>query len=175
MGGAWSLFDAMMRLFIWLLACGVLRAEARLNEYALILADPPVARQIQSRQGLQAQAARGQRARILTAQGQLSGELARRAIRVTGAAQTLVNAVFVRASNDRVPELKALAGVQRVQLLPPVHRKLTAALDLVHASTAWSALGGNQNAGKGVKIGILDTGIDQNHPAFQDSALTVPA
>ena len=165
----------MMRLFIWLLACGVLGAEARLNEYALILADPPVARQIQSRQGLQAQAARGQRARILAAQGRISEELARRAIPVTGAAQTLVNAVFVRASNDRVPELKALAGVQRVQLLPPVHRKLTTALDLVHASTAWSALGGDQNAGKGVKIGILDTGIDQNHPAFQDSALAVPA
>jgi uncharacterized protein (TIGR03437 family) len=165
----------MMRLLFWLLACGVLGAEARLNEYALILADPPVARQAASRQGLEAQAARGPRARILAAQERLSEELARRGVRVTGAAQTLVNAVFVRASNDRVAELKALAGVQRVQYLAPVHRKLTTALDLAHASTAWSAVGGGQNAGKGVKIGILDTGIDQNHPAFQDSALAVPA
>ena len=167
--------DGLMRLLVWLAACGVLGAEARINEYALILADAPVARQASSRQGLRTQAATGQRARILGAQQRLSEELARRAIPVTGAAQTLVNAVFVRASNDRVAELKALAGVQRVQMLPPVHRKLTTALDLVHASTAWSALGGGQNAGKGVKIGILDTGIDQNHPAFQDGALTAPA
>jgi len=31
------------------------------------------------------------------------------------------------------------------------------------------------NAGAGIKIGLLDTGIDQNHPAFQDPSLTPPA
>jgi uncharacterized protein (TIGR03437 family) len=42
--------------------------------------------------------------------------------------------------------------------------------------SAWSiAPGGSGNAGAGIKIGIVDTGIDQTHPAFQDSTLTVPA
>jgi minor extracellular serine protease Vpr len=31
------------------------------------------------------------------------------------------------------------------------------------------------NAGKGIKIAILDSGIDQTHPAFQDSTLPMPA
>ena len=56
-----------------------------------------------------------------------------------------------------------------------MNRKLDRALDLVHASAAWSALGGQQNAGKGVRIAILDTGIDQDQPAFQDAALQPPS
>ena len=34
--------------------------------------------------------------------------------------------------------------------------------------------GGVSSAGAGIKIGIIDSGIDQNHPGFQDSTLTPP-
>src|SRR5438045_4347037 len=147
------------------LACGALAAQPRLNEYALILKDPPVARQVTSGKELQSRAAFDHGSRIAAAQRRVSDELARRNIRITGTAQTLVNAVFVSATSDRVKELSALPGVARVQYLPPVHRKLDRALHLVDASAAWSALGGQQSAGKGVRIAILDTGIDQGHPA----------
>src|SRR5438552_12787431 len=40
---------------------------------------------------------------------------------------------------------------------------------------SWSALGGASNAGAGMKIAILDTGIDETHPAFQDPSLSIPA
>ncbi len=36
-------------------------------------------------------------------------------------------------------------------------------------------MGGVSNAGAGIKIGIIDSGIDQTHPAFQDKSLTPPA
>ncbi len=36
-------------------------------------------------------------------------------------------------------------------------------------------MGGVSNAGKGIKIGIIDTGIDQTHPALQDPTLQTPA
>ncbi len=45
----------------------------------------------------------------------------------------------------------------------------------MQASGAWSQLGGISNAGAGVRIGVLDSGIDQTHPAFQDSSLHPPA
>ena len=157
-----------------LLVCGGLDGQVRLNEYALILRDPPVARRISAAEGLYTQSAADHVGRITAAQKRVTEELAQRQIRVTGSSQLLVNAVFVRATEKQVQEVRSIPGVARVQVLPPVHRKLNLALNLANATAGWSALGGDQNAGKGVKIGILDTGIDQNHPAFQDSSLTLP-
>src|ERR1035441_417525 len=55
-----------------------------------------------------------------------------------------------------------------------IHLALNKATQVMNAPTAWNLVGGQSNAGKGIKIGILDTGIDQNHPAFQDSSLAYP-
>ena len=161
--------NGMSSKFALLLLCGVLEAQnARLGEYALILSDPPIARHLPARRSAAVQDLRA-------AQHRVTDELTQRKIEITGASRMLVNAVFVRAAEARVAELRAIPGVARVEYLPPVHRKLESALPLVNASAAWSALGGDQNAGKGIKIGILDTGIDQNHPAFQDSSLSIPS
>jgi subtilisin family serine protease len=42
-------------------------------------------------------------------------------------------------------------------------------LGLIQAMAAWEQGGGPANAGKGVKVAILDTGIDLHHPCFDDS------
>lgn len=44
-------------------------------------------------------------------------------------------------------------------------------LDLIHAMESWSAVsgGGPANAGQGVKVAIVDTGIDITHPCFSDA------
>src|SRR5437899_10116862 len=101
------------------LLCGAIGAQPsgaqpRLNEYALILQDPPVARQVASDKELQTRAALDHGSRIAAAQRRVTGELRRRDIRVTGSAQTLLNAIFVSAASDRVKELSALPGVVRV-------------------------------------------------------------
>lgn len=41
-------------------------------------------------------------------------------------------------------------------------------LSLVHANEAWTAVGGEENAGEGVKVAIIDSGIDITHPCFDD-------
>src|SRR5260370_15102672 len=56
-----------------------------------------------------------------------------------------------------------------------MHLKVSKATQLMNAPAAWNLVGGQSKAGAGIKIGILDTGIDQNHPAFQDSCLSFPA
>jgi minor extracellular serine protease Vpr len=137
---------------------------ARLEEYALVLNDPPLARQVTPR------------SQIETAQQQVRGELARRKIRVTGSAETLLNAVFVRMPRSRAADLRGIAGVKHVIWLPPLKRNLNVAVNLLNIPAAWSALpGGMGNAGAGVKIAVIDSGIDNSHPAFQDASLTPPA
>ena len=44
---------------------------------------------------------------------------------------------------------------------------LDRAVNLMNVPAAWSAVGGESQAGAGIKIGIIDSGIDQNHPAFR--------
>jgi uncharacterized protein (TIGR03437 family) len=88
--------------------------------------------------------------------------------------QTLANAIFVTVPPGRVAELRTLPGVQAVVPMLTMHPKLNQALNLVGASAAWTALGGGTNAGAGVTIAILDTGIDQTHPGFQDPSLAMP-
>jgi minor extracellular serine protease Vpr len=159
--------------FLVLLAA-LAAAQPAGNRYALILEDPPVAAQITSKDTARSAVAQSQRQRIESRQRTLKAELVNRRILVTGSANTLANAVFVTAPADRVPELKNLPGVIGVVPLRRYHRNLSRAVQLVNGPAAWNALGGIQNAGAGMKIGILDSGIDQTHPAFQDSSLPMP-
>lgn len=149
-------------------------AEQRVEPYALLLAHAPLA-QVHSRHELKSFAAAGHRQTIETAQAAVRGEVERRGMVVTGAVHNVLNAVFVQAPKERLAELQSLPGVQAVVRLRRVRPLLDAAVQLVNAPAAWAAVGGVQNAGRGIKIAIIDTGIDQNHPAFQDAALPMPA
>ena len=83
----------------------------------------------------------------------------------------LLNAVFVEAEPEQVEDLKQLPGVKAVVRMRMRYPHLDRAAGLINAPAAWAALGGIPNAGLGIKIGIIDTGIDQNHPGFIDPAL----
>lgn len=45
---------------------------------------------------------------------------------------------------------------------------------LIHAPAAWSAVGGPANAGRGIYIADVDSGIDINNPCFKDTGFTPP-
>jgi uncharacterized protein (TIGR03437 family) len=96
-------------------------------------------------------------------------------IRVTGANHVLANVIFVQADRTQVDQLRQLPGVARVERLLPLKLRLSEAIELMNVPRAWGAVNGEQNAGAGVKIGIIDTGIDITHPAFKDDGLTYPA
>ena len=98
-----------------------------------------------------------------------------RAIPVTGDADVVLNAVFVIATPDRVAELQQIPGVLAVRPMRAVRPAMNRATTLQNAPAAWTALGGQGNAGAGMNVGIIDYGIDQTHPALQDSSLSMPA
>ncbi|MDP9054883.1 MAG: S8 family serine peptidase [Acidobacteriota bacterium] len=105
----------------------------------------------------------------------MRSDLASRKITVTGSVAVLQNLVFVAAPASRVAEMQNIPGVVSVKPMRRFKPALNRATQLVNAPAAWTTVGGAANAGAGIKIGILDSGIDQNHPAFQDSSLTIPA
>ena len=150
-------------------------AQTLPNRYTLILEDPPVAERFKSANAMRAEAALDYRASIQQKQKALRNELAQRKIEVTGSVETVLNAIFVIAPKERVPELKSLPGVKAVIPARRYRKSLNRATQLLNAPAAWNSLGGIQNAGKGMKIAILDSGIDQTHPAFQNSSLSMPA
>ncbi len=140
------------------------------RRWALILGEP-AAVSSSTRAAVDAKATE----RIAAVQRNLRMALAERKIPITGSVQSILNAVFVEADPSQAAMLRSLPGVRQVIPLRQLRRHLDTALDLVNARSAWNAVGGITNAGAGVKIGIIDTGIDQNHPAFVDSSLTPPA
>ena len=146
------------------------------NRYMVFLEEPPVASRYGRREQMETSAASAYRALVQASQRNLARELAARNILVTGSADTLLNAIFVVAAPDRVAELRGLPGVLGVAPERVVRKNLNKATALANAPAAWAsaAIGGPSNAGSGIKIAILDTGIDQNHPAFQDASLIVP-
>src|ERR1039458_4926846 len=167
----------MIRISALMLLIGAAfgQSRGRLAEYALVLEDPPVAQKIPSRLALQSEEAQAHLRKLRAAQSTLLAPLGKRKERVSITSQLLVNAVFVRVAPKDAAALKNIPGVKWMQYLPPTKPALNAAVNLVGVPAAWTAIGGSANAGAGVRIGIIDTGIDQNHPGFQDSTLTPPA
>ncbi|MEO8595699.1 MAG: S8 family serine peptidase [Candidatus Solibacter sp.] len=160
-----------------LMAAGVtvMPGQYARNRYALILEDQPVAARFTSHEQLRTAAADGYRRQLDARQLAVHRELQRRNVPIISSVSEVLNAVFVTATPDRLAELSAIPGVIGVRPMRQMHLTLNKATQVMNAPAAWNLVGGQSKAGAGIKIGILDTGIDQNHPAFQDSSLTAPA
>jgi uncharacterized protein (TIGR03437 family) len=145
------------------------------NRYTLILADPPVSGRFATRAQMATAQADAYRLQIESKQNALVAELATRNIPVLGRTSTVLNAIFVNAPASRLPELQSLPGVIDVQPARRMKLNLNKALTLMNAPAAWTAVGGQSNAGKGIKIAVIDSGIDQTHSVFQDPSLSMPS
>ncbi|HVP47072.1 MAG TPA: S8 family serine peptidase [Bryobacteraceae bacterium] len=150
----------------------VLEAAGAYQRYALILSDPPVA---EARKNATKAVVENRRQKIEAVQSALRSELARQNFTVTGSVHTVLNAVFVVATPDQVAQLQRMPGVAGVRPLRRFRKSLNAAVPLLNGPAAWTLVGGEGRAGRGIKIAVIDTGIDNTHPAFHDSQLAVPS
>jgi uncharacterized protein (TIGR03437 family) len=150
-----------MRFCAFFLLSAAIAPLAFAENYILLLSEPP--------------ALKGGLTRTMAAHDTIKRELVRRNIQVSGSVQRVLNAVFVSTEPDRVDELRGLPGVQDVVKMRRYTRRLDRAVQLVNVQPAWNSLGGTGNAGAGVKIAVIDTGIEQTHAAFQDPSLQPPA
>ena len=158
-----------LAVFLLLFPCALPGVAASLTRYVLVLNDPAAA-ESHGRAAMEAA-----RARNIAAHTAVKTELRARNIPVAGETHTLLNAIFVSAESARIEDLESIPGVKYVARVPRFHRNLDRAEQLINVPAAWNLLGGTSNAGAGIKIGIIDTGIQASHPAFQDPNLTPPA
>jgi subtilisin family serine protease len=117
-------------------------------------------------------AVKSYRARLAALRNDFKAWLRENAVqaKVTGEFDISLNAVSVQLNGvpletiARAPQV--LSAQYEILYYPNVEDP---DLTLIHAVEAWALDGGPANAGAEVKVAVIDTGIDINHPCFSDA------
>src|SRR5215217_4820833 len=165
----------LFSLCVLALATGSARAEQRqpakrdLVEVVVSLSQKPLAttrwragRELQSRSMVYAQGALAQRI-----------ETALPDARIRWRYRLVANGLAVVVPRSQLGRLAALPGVDTLYPSVRYRPQLDRSPQQISAPTLWGP--GLATAGQGIKIGIIDEGIDQTHPFFSPSGFTMPA
>ena len=86
----------------------------------------------------------------------------------------LINGLSLEMPDRIESRIRSLPEVLAIVPNRKYSKLLTKSNDLMNATGAWQLSGGQSHAGKGIKIGIIDTGIDNNHIMFNDEGYELP-
>lgn len=165
---------------LFLLLLSVAAAQEARRYYIVELTGEPAAEAVIAEEDTQRRGVRDRRSlrmgreRVRREQMILRRILERHQVGVEHSLDTLVNAVVVRTSPKLAEILEGLPGVKGVHRSGEVRPAMDRAVVLQTVRDAW-AWAGFERAGEGVKIAIIDSGIDVEHPAFQAPSLTMPS
>jgi len=95
--------------------------------------------------------------------------------KITSQYDISLNAVAVQLNGTSLATIAAAPMVQQVQYNALYYPDLSQSYKVINTSGAWDTAGGRSTAGAGIKIGDIDTGIDQNHPFFDSTGFSYPA
>ncbi|WP_298833813.1 S8 family serine peptidase [uncultured Piscinibacter sp.] len=89
---------------------------------------------------------------------------------VTGEFDIALNAVSVKLNGATLEQVSATSMVRSAQYAGLYFPAATDPdLALINAEQAWAQAGGAPGAGAGVKVAIVDSGVDATHPCFADT------
>jgi minor extracellular serine protease Vpr len=95
--------------------------------------------------------------------------------KVTANYYTALNGVAVRLNGNAIGKLRANASVLSVEYNALYRPDMSESYKLINANGAWGSAGGRADAGRGIKVGIIDSGIDATHPFFDPTGFAYPA
>src|SRR5436305_1196001 len=95
--------------------------------------------------------------------------------RVTSEYDISLNAVAVELNGTPLQTIAAAPMVERAEYNALYHPTLSESYKIINAMDAWNAAGGRSVAGAGIKIGDIDSGIDETHPFFDPTGFSYPA
>ncbi|HEV8536295.1 MAG TPA: S8 family serine peptidase [Candidatus Limnocylindria bacterium] len=85
----------------------------------------------------------------------------------------VLNAVAVKLNGTRRDTLATAPGVASVAESALYRPDMNRSVSLINADDVWNLGGGPSNAGAGIKVGIIDTGIKENHAFFAPGQVVV--
>jgi subtilisin family serine protease len=134
-----------------------------LFEFAALLDGPPLARRPAAREEIERE------------QADVAARIRRAvpAARIRWRYQVVLNGLAVVAPADAAARIAALPGVREVQASVRYHRSLYRSPEVIGAPQVWGPT--LATAGDGIKIGIIDDGVDRTHPFFSPAGFTMPA
>ncbi|HEY7018498.1 MAG TPA: S8 family serine peptidase [Gaiellaceae bacterium] len=138
-------------------------ARGPLVEFVALLDGAPLAERPGNRAGLQRQQA-GVAADV---------EAAIPGARIRWRYQVVLNGLAVVAPKSAAARLAAIPGVREVQQSVRYHHALFRSPQVIGAPQLWGPT--LATAGSGIKIGVIDDGVDQAHPFFSPAGFTMPA
>ena len=94
--------------------------------------------------------------------------------RITSQYDISLNAVAVELNGTPLATIAAAPMVERAEYNALYHPNLSESYKIINALDAWNAAGGREVAGAGIKIGDIDTGIDETHPFFDPTGFSYP-
>ncbi|WP_330835060.1 S8 family serine peptidase [Piscinibacter sp.] len=103
------------------------------------------------------------KAQLRTSQSAVHGRVQGMGGKVLATYQSAYNGVKVRVTADKLQQLASLPGVVAVRPLWPVQRENVRGVPMIGTPEVWQSLGLH---GEGVKVGIIDSGIDYTHANF---------
>jgi minor extracellular serine protease Vpr len=168
----------MKRIFLLITSAFVINAQPIPGRYIVELQTPPAA-SVSSAKGAPYSAldleVAARRTRIQAEHALVEGNIRTLGGTVTNHYDTLINGLAVIFTDQAAEQLRQMPEVKGVHPVMRHHKLLDHAVNVHRIAQAWQTLpGGMTAAGKGVKIGILDCGIDITHPAFQGFTSPVP-
>lgn len=116
----------------------------------------------------------GRGSRAADQQARVRALMSGQGIRVSASVTTVANALIVEMEPSQTVAALSIPGVRAIEPVEMLHLYLDRAAALSQVPQAYETIGGSDNAGAGVKIAILDTGIDVSHPAFSGESMRAP-
>lgn len=95
--------------------------------------------------------------------------------RVLSQTENLSSSLAVEVPEQEAAALAHLPGVRHVYPARTVRLHMDRAVVLTKVLEAWPKVGGEERAGEGMKIAIVDSGIDIEHPGLGAGSFTMPA
>ena len=89
--------------------------------------------------------------------------------KVTSEFDLALNAVTVELNGATLAQVSATSMVRKAEYEGLYYKNADPDLDLISAPAAWAQGGGSRTAGAGIKVAIIDSGIDATHPCFSDA------